>query len=291
MCKQNSAAEGGRLSSARARLSGPAGWAVGCRSATCNRDEAAGLCGHARQRHARQGAAPHPAEPMPPRPRHSVDLPAGAAAAHSQSVPVSRPSFMPLAQDSSARSAGEGGGRRASRAVRWRAQAGRLAQGPARRECRASSPASVGLTFALVCGSAQECYGRGERQRERHAHGAGLRFRERGKWVSRSAGGRNGAGAGAGAGRSFSSFSSSGSTTPREGGLLRCSPELPHPESGHHVDSRKGSRRQTCGCAGGGWHLVLEELRELRPRADRQACGFNRVRPAESHLEDENGSN
>ena len=128
MWDQNSAAEGGRLSSARARLARPAGWAVGCRSATCNRGEAAGLCGQARQRHARQGAAPHPAEPMPPRPGHSVVLPAGAAAAHSQSVPVSRPSFLPLAQDSSARSAGEERGVGAARQPRCEvARAGRQA--------------------------------------------------------------------------------------------------------------------------------------------------------------------
>jgi hypothetical protein len=230
MCKQNSAAEGGRLSSARARLSGPAGWAVGCRSATCNRDEAAGLCGHARQRHARQGAAPHPAEPMPPRPGHCVALSAGAAAAHSQSVPVSRPSFMPLAQDSSARSAREGGGGAARQPRGEVARAGWQAGAGTRWSRASEEPACaghhlllrvqpVGLTFALVGGSAQECNGRGERQRERHPHGAGLRFCARGggfRGQHQAAVGQELELAQAGA-----APSSSSSTMAREGGLLR----------------------------------------------------------------------
>ena len=93
---------------------------MGRGSSTCN--EAAGLCEHAHKGWV-GGCGGFPAWlpcHLSPRPGHSEPLAAAASLPHSQSIPVSRPSCLPLAQDRSARSAVCMGARakRAGRAVR-----------------------------------------------------------------------------------------------------------------------------------------------------------------------------
>ena len=178
-------------SAARTHLSGPAGGAVGRGSSTCIREEAAGPCEGAPRRQARQRLSLRRVRKLGTSQMHTPPHARLSAAAHSQSMPDSRPSFLPLVQvgKKDVRSAARrgGGSWRASElahAGSWPVDGDRESPTPAGHLASASASVAtaIALTLALAGGRrgcGHEHDGRGEGQHEGRPPEVGLQYRPR----------------------------------------------------------------------------------------------------------------